>query len=1127
VLFADVTGSTAIGEQLDVERLRSLLTAYFSAMAAIIEAWGGTVEKFIGDAVVAYFGVPLVREDDADRALRAAMEMLERLKTLNESLRAQHGIVLAIRIGINTGEVITPLGGTADQVIGGDVVNVASRLQESALPGTVLVGQRTFQAVRDAFRFEAPVDLVLKGKTGSVRAHRVVEALARAPQRVLRLQSQMVGRDRELQTLVSLLDEALEARRPLLSIVYGPAGIGKSRLVHEFLQAASSLRPAARVLQGRCAAVGHGITYWALSEILRQACAVTIGDPVPVVQEKLRECVRLALSSLHLAEDEVQQTMFALATSAGIPLPNNPLDAESPLAISHVLERAWPRFASGYAAPAGAIFVVEDLHWASAPMLQMLDRFLTRVSGPLLIVATARPEFAQTHPAFAAGRDGVTALSIRPLSESQSLRLVDGLLANSRLPGAVRDSILATGEGNPFFLEEILRRLIDEGTLVHQDDAWQATLGARVTALPDSVHALLAARIDALPQLEKRVLQEAAVVGRVFWEEPVSQALGDGSVSQALLNLEGKGFVLSGPSSTLAGQIEFTFKHALVRDVAYASLSKARRARAHAEVATWMEAFAGARVEEVVELIARHYQAAVVGEDASFAWAEDRDAYEAVRARAFKALTDAGAGARKRFSISMALELHGQALALATSPRERVEALEALGDDHEAIFHGDEAVGSWEAALRILRAEPGTADHRTRLCLKAAQMAVMRWGGFRVPADPAVGDRFVDEGLETGGDPAVRTQLLALRARCGGRWAWSGRADPVPVGERRDAAEEARRLADQSKAPALQGLAIHSLNTVNFIEGSYSKIIPLALEQVDFMDRAQSNRDKALAHLLAGVALANIEGRFEDGLAQGRTSQEFAKALAPHDQMHATCLLMECLYHLGRWDEVEPLLAQHLDLFQGKETEMSCPFVRGGPLVGAIVLCQQGQRERAQEVASRVTPEVEHPGMAEALHARLAIALGDPTTGRGLAERLVGLGRRSGPEEIPPETLVMVEALEALQDWEALERFLPTARRMAGVLVALTPTCDRAEGLAKAAVDAPRALQLLERAHASFERLGMLFEAARTKEELARIVPVRARNLLAQALATYEKLGAAPHVSRVRVALGMLSPTQA
>ena len=273
-----MTGSTALGDQLDPERLRALLGAYFHTMSAVVEAWGGSVEKFIGDAVMAVFGVPNVREDDAARALQAALEMRERLVELNQQLARDHNVTLEIRTGVNTGEVVAPMGDSPSQrIVAGDAVNVAARLEQVAEPGTILVGERTHAATSTGFEFEAPTRVTLKGKPEPLPAYRLLRALPESTRGIPGLRAPLIGRDAELATLLAAMDEAAETGSPRLVLVFGPAGIGKSRLSAEFVAAAQERRPGLRYLRGRCLAAGEGITYWALAEILRGAFAHRAG----------------------------------------------------------------------------------------------------------------------------------------------------------------------------------------------------------------------------------------------------------------------------------------------------------------------------------------------------------------------------------------------------------------------------------------------------------------------------------------------------------------------------------------------------------------------------------------------------------------------------------------------------------------------------------------------------------------------------------------------------------------------------------------------------------------------------------------------------------------------------------
>jgi class 3 adenylate cyclase/tetratricopeptide (TPR) repeat protein len=1121
-LFADVTGSTALGERLDPERLRALLTAYFAAMSAVIESWGGTVEKFIGDAIMAVFGVPILREDDPERALRAGLEMLSRLEDLNRDFEQRHGVTLQIRIGVNTGDVIAPVGGPVEQlIVSGDAVNVAARLEQAAEPGTILAGERTYLATRNAFRFEPPVALELKGKEGAVSAWRLVEPLPEATRGVPGLRSEMVGRDRELDALMALLAEAAETGRPRLVGVSGPAGIGKSRLVQEFLRAASATHPKLTVLRGRCLAVGHGITYWALAEILRGATGIGLDDPADVAGEKLRSGIRPLLSRLGLPDEDIEQTVFALAFTAGLLLADNPLAGMEPRAVAEELSRAWPRFATAYASTGPAVFVVEDLHWAEDQLLDMLERLLARSSGPLLLLTTARPEFSDTHAQFASGREDASSISLRPLTEQQSAQLVEGLLTVADLPASLREEMLAKAEGNPFFLEEIIRRLIDEGAIVREGDRWRATDLARGIVLPDTVHALLAARIDALPREEKRVLQEAAVVGRVFWEQPVTRAIGNGAVSDALLRLERRGLVFAHSTSSIAGQVEFAFKHALVRDVAYASLPKSRRARAHAEHGAWIEELAGDRVDEFAELIAHHYRTAAAGEDADLAWADDLVGREAIGQKAYEALLRAGVMAKKRAGFLKAVELHEQAFELARNDRDRVRALEELGDDHASGYHGDEAVDAYKRAIALLRDDGSEPEDLARICSKAARMIVGKAGAFRVQPDPPEADELIGLGLGSVRNPETRAWLLVLFGYCATFWRslpGGGATDPVSLDERIRTAEEGLELAEDIGHAELQSFASRIVSDLYESRGSYRLAVETARRQLGFVDRVRSATDRALLLYGVSVALSDLASEYEEALELARRSYEVAKGLSAHDLMHSTYALIIALYRLGRWADLLPVLEEHMSVFD-QERDVLCRAVRGAPLVGAMALAHRGDSDRALALAemARGDPERRRIGF-DSLYAGVLIACGDLDAGRAMAESAFARDRANADTEPWGRPLLgVIEARVASKDFAGLASILPLARRLDEIPF-VHAVCDRAEGLVRgAAGDSAGGVRLLLAAVQGFEAIKGPFESARTRELLAGLIEVEDRGaFLAAALAAYEELGARPHAERVR-----------
>jgi DNA-binding SARP family transcriptional activator len=1091
VLAADLRGIQGPAEAADPEHSRRTIGTWTDLMCEVLGKWRGTVERLVGGGAVAIFGYPAACEDHAARALCAGFEILQ-------------SVPVSVRIGIDTGEIIAPTArGTPLSDVGGDVLDVAARLREAAAPRTLLAAERTRRAAHVGdFHFGEALQLGGSGARPLV-GRRLLAASWAAEWRLPEFEPPMVGREDESRAVLSLVDESAASGLPRLITVVGVAGVGKSRLVREVVSAALQGEPDTRVLRGRCLATGDGITYWALGEVLRDACGIALGEAGEVAHDKLRVRLRELLSLSGLDESEVDDTIYALAATAAIQLPGSPLDGADPRTVADELAGAWPRFATALASLGPVLIVVEDLHWAGLPLLDMLARLVARSEGPVVLLTTARPEFLERHPGFGAGSADVSMITLRSLTESAGRELLDRLPHGQDLPVRRREEILARAEGNPYFLDQLVAHVTD----------------GEVGALPDSVHALLAARVDGLPAPEKRLLQAAAVVGRIFWIEALRGLTGEDDLDDALRALENRGLVLARHTSSLAGQAEFAFKHALLRDVAYASLPAAPRVRGHAHTAAWLEEVSGDRAGELIELIAYHYADAADSVELDLAWPGEPQRKEWVRAKAFRSLIEAGTAARRRYAIPKALDLHQHALRLAEGVRERAEAAEAIGDDHEAAFLGDAAIPAWEEALAELRREPGHEDWRARLCLKTAVMAVNRWGGFRVPPDPALGDRLIDEGLAVVGDPSARTQLLALRALCGSRWAWTGRPDPVPAAERRRAAESARRLAHELGSPPLQGLALLGLAAAHFIDGAYDQAVAAILEEVHLMDQGGRDRDRALGHTIACLVVGDVAGAHDRALAHARMSYALGQAISPHDRLHGTFMMMACLGHLGRWSEMAPFLDEHLAFLQGPEAHMSCPYLRGGPLLGAIGLCHLGEVHRAREVADLVTPDPDHPGYVEALHGRLAIELGDPETGRALAERLVLMGRRPGPVEIPFESIVLVEAMEAQGDWDALERFLPAARSRGAYLAAMSPTCDRAEGLARAAAGSPGdAAVLLRRAVDGFDRLSLPLQAARAREQLACVV--RDRDLLRSALDAFERLGAVRDAARAREALG-------
>jgi class 3 adenylate cyclase len=546
VLFADVVDYTPLGETLDPEQVRALMSSYFAEMRAVIERHGGNVEKYIGDAVMAVFGIPSVHEDDALRAVRSAHEMRSALALLNEGLDEP----LAVRTGLATGEIVT---GEGDTLITGDTVNLAARLEQAAGAGEILVANATYQLVRDAVDAEPVEPLTLKGKREPVAAWRVNGVREHAPGRARRFDSEIVGRDDELALLRQAYVRALATRGCHLFTVLGPAGVGKSRLGTEFL---GGLGEEAAVLVGRCLPYGEGITYWPLREILH-----TVGDVRRYVDEADAAVVEAAAGGgeSDAAPDEVARAFRRLVAAVA---------------------REWP-----------LVLAFEDIHWGAPAMLDLIDHVAaTTRDAPILLLCLARPELLDERSGWGGGKTNATTILLEPLDVEHAEKLVANLAGDALEPER-RQAITEAAEGNPLFLEEMVAMVVDEG-------------GADV--VPPTINALLTARLELLPPQERETLAVASVVGRFFSADAVIALAGE-SAHESLAVLEQKDLIRTQRVSFTDGQA-YRFRHILIRDAAYDGLAKAQRAELHQRVARWLEETG--KQSEVDELVGWHLERA-------------------------------------------------------------------------------------------------------------------------------------------------------------------------------------------------------------------------------------------------------------------------------------------------------------------------------------------------------------------------------------------------------------------------------------------------------------------------------------------------------------------------------------
>ena len=590
-LFCDLVGFTAMSEVADPEDVDALLRSYHAAARKVIEAHGGTVEKFIGDAVVGVFGVPASHEDDPERAVRAGLRLVERLA----DVPSMGGRTCRVRIGVNTGEALAHLGvepGSGQGVLAGDAVNVAARLQAIAPPMGVVVGEATYALTSGVFDYDPLPPAPLKGKSAPVATW-----LAKAP--VSRLgvrpgsagQSRQMGRDGELAYLVSVFEKAVGSRSPQIVLILGDPGIGKTRLVSELLAYVDARPGLITWRQGRCLPYGEGRTFWALGEILKAHAGILQTDDAETVAARLEGVVPAGPD-----KDWVRSRLRPL------------VGLEAPQAGRDESFAAWLRFLEGLAAARPMVLCVEDLHWADDALLAFFDFVAVHVGAvPLLVVATARPEVFAGGPAFAASGGRATRMWLERLSDRETMQLVAALPEAAGVGDDVIGAIARRAEGNPFYAEE-LARLLDDTAL---RDVQSPEGGAG--ALPRTVQAVIAARIDALSAESKACLGDAAVVGHDFWAGALL-ALGDGDavkVEGALSELVDRRLVRHVHDSSMRDEDQFAFCHGLVGEVSYHALPRGARASKHAALAQWTEAKAGERADDMAAVLARHFAAAV------------------------------------------------------------------------------------------------------------------------------------------------------------------------------------------------------------------------------------------------------------------------------------------------------------------------------------------------------------------------------------------------------------------------------------------------------------------------------------------------------------------------------------
>jgi class 3 adenylate cyclase/tetratricopeptide (TPR) repeat protein len=1079
VLFCDLVGFTARSDRADPEDVKATLRPYHARLKQEIEAFGGTLDKFIGDGVLGVFGAPTAHEDDPERAVRAAIAIQDALREMNE---ARPGLNLAARAGIATGEAVVAFGAGPQigESVTGDIVNTASRIQSVAPVGGILVGDRTYLATKDRIDYEELEPVTVKGKADPLDVWRVMGARADAAVLDRRHTTDFVGREAERALLRDAFLRTVREGSVRLVTVVGLPGVGKSRLVEE---AQGDLRALAGTLtwrQGRCLPYGEGITFWAIAEIVKAQARILESDSAEGRTAKLTA----ALEELGTSPSEAAWLHSRLAPLVGLEAGSQAVDREESFA-------AWRRFLEAVAVSAPLVLAIDDLHWADPAALAFLEGLVGRASGPILVIGTARPELLDRHPEWCSDQSSSTRIALSPLSDEETAQLVSRLLDLAGLPPETRAQIVERAGGNPLYAEELARMMIDRGLLA-------ADLSTM--ALPDSIQALIAARLDTLTPERKGVQQDASVIGKVFWSGAVA-ALGDRSetsVRHDLGVLVEREFVRAQEPSTMAGQSEYSFWHGLIRDVAYGQIPRAARAHKHRAAAGWIEAAAPDRIADLAEILAHHATTSLE----LFHAAGQTSGMEELEADARRYLRLAGSRAMA-LDVARAETYLRHALELTPDGSPDLPAIRArLG---EAAFQGGrhaEAAGLFESAVAGFGALGQTkemADAMIRLSV------IVEYGG-----DPARGRSILTEAIHMlEGLPPGQELARALAESAGTLMVAGLYTESVAQADR--AIDLARRVGEaeaEARAHNFRGYC-------QVVLGDLDALAELR-ESVDTARALGLGRATAVSYSNLGAALLFVEGP-QASLACGREGVAFADARGLVEM--AAFLrngILTTLVSLGKWDEALRLGAFVAEGARKSGAEYEEVFAEADRVQVLVRRGEPGAAHIAETLLERARPMEDPPLLAGVMTiAALARqAHGDEAGAMALVEQVIETTQDDGTVTRAADVCDLVRlALGAgrtdlvARAIEGIDRLVLPRHRHAAL--AAKAEIAEAEGRLEAAAE------LFDAAAARWEEFGQvldrgyaLFGAGRCMARLGMADDARSRLLAAREI--FARLGAAP-----------------
>jgi class 3 adenylate cyclase/tetratricopeptide (TPR) repeat protein len=1010
IVFCDLKGSTELGDRLDSEALREVLALYFSAMKPVLEGHGGTIEKYIGDAIMAVFGLPRMHEDDALRAVRATAEMGDALAELNVTLRAEFGVTLENRTGVNTGEVVTGEGGGSQRLATGDTVNVAARLEQVAPVGEVLIGESTYRLVREAVEV-APVEpLTLKGKPEPVPAYRLLSVTtdvrsARPTGRPL------IGRDREIAALDAEFRRAVAGSECRLVTLLGEAGVGKSRLIEEFVRRVGD---EAAVLRGRCLSYGDGITFWPLAEVLRQAAGIVPEDSEEDARIKLKSCFGEQLadatsrieSGMGLSQDPYGKDELFW----GVRVAFEELARRSPL-----------------------VMVFDDIHWAEATFLDLVEDVLdASLSVPLLMVCTARHEFREDRPRFAAGRTAASQIELQELSREETGLVMRNLLGAASLPQRLERRILGLTQGNPLFVEQMLSMLIDDGLLREQAGRWVFSGGAEAVSIPGNVSSLLGARLDRLGPAERRVVESASVIGLEFSSDAVSVLVQeDGArtdLEPVLTALCRKQLIRRAEAGAAD---DFHFSHILVRDAAYARLLKRTRARLHERFAAWLTDSVGSRFAEYEEILGYHLEQSFryrselgpVDDNGRRLGAEASGRLSSAGRRALaRGDTPAGANLLQRAAALLGEKDPTRALLLLDAGEATVDIGELERAESMLIEAVDRALSADEmgiaraAALALLHLRYTTDAHAVqesigrdesmvdlvereipelvamgddRALVRAFRLLTyVHWTGARFGDAAAAAERTIRHATAAGDQLTARRFLGSL--------ATSALYGPMPVSEAIATCEEVlARAADDRKVRARAELAIGQLEAMR---GNFERARVLYRRSRATLEELGCLFLAALTSLASSI-IEFLAGDLEAAESELRTDYRRLEEMGERNYISTTAgLLADALYRQGRYDESAEFagVCEHVASQDDVASQFHWRCVRGKLRAREGAVDEAGSLLAEAMALIEASDQLDLQGYGLLDFAEVRELAGVPADAAALSEQAAGLFERKG-----------------------------------------------------------------------------------------------------------------------------------